>query len=155
MQYANEDILFMKEALLEAGLAFDKGEVPIGCVIVSQGKIIGRGHNLRESANDPTAHAEIIALREAARTLGHWRVTPALCYVTVEPCPMCAGALVNSRVDKLVYGCKDPKAGACGTLYEIPTDGRLNHRMEVISGVMEIEGRELLQKFFKELRNKS
>jgi len=147
-----EEKKWMAEALAEAQKAAAKGEAPIGCVIVSEGKIIGRGHNLRESEKDPTAHAEIIALREAARALGHWRVSPATCYVTLEPCPMCAGALVNARVDKLVYGCTDEKAGACGTLYEVVTDPRLNHRMEVSCGVMADEAAGLLKAFFRGLR---
>jgi tRNA(adenine34) deaminase len=148
-----DDDDFMGLALEEARAAGELGEVPIGCVIVSEGRVIGRGHNLREQDQDPTAHAEIIAIREAARGLGSFRVTPATCYVTCEPCPMCAGALVNARVDRLVYGCADPKAGACKTLYEIPTDPRLNHRMEVTSGVREEECAELLQSFFRELRD--
>jgi tRNA(adenine34) deaminase len=148
----SDDERYMAEAVKEARAAADKGEAPVGCVIESGGLIIGRGHNLRESENDPTAHAEIIALREAAQTLGRWRVTPATCYVTCEPCPMCAGALVNARVDRLVYGCADEKAGACGTLYNIVDDERLNHRMEVKAGVLERECREVLQEFFRKLR---
>ena len=147
-----DDEKYMAEALIEARAAAATGEVPVGCVIVSDGRVIGRGHNLREAECDPTAHAEIMALREAARSVGFWRVTPAVCYVTCEPCPMCAGALVNARVDRLVYGCTDPKAGACGTLYDIPRDGRLNHRMEVTAGVMEQQCASLLQEFFRERR---
>lgn len=147
-----EDEKFMAEAISLAEKASDMGEVPVGCVIVSEGKVIGRGHNLRESEADPTAHAEVIALREAAAKLGRWRVTPAVCYVTCEPCPMCAGALVNARVDRLVYGCADEKAGASGTLYDITDDARLNHRLEVTAGVMEDDCRALLQKFFERLR---
>jgi len=152
---AAEDHDWMGEALLEAAAAGAAGEVPIGSVIVSDGRVIGRGHNRRERDQDPTAHAEIIALREAAKAVGFWRVSPAVCYVTCEPCPMCAGALVNARVDRLVYGCSDPKAGAAGTLYNIPTDPRLNHRMEVTAGVREDECRALLQEFFQRLRDKS
>ncbi|HUT52511.1 MAG TPA: tRNA adenosine(34) deaminase TadA [bacterium] len=144
-----DDEKYMAEALAEARAAAEAGEVPVGCVIVSRGRVIGRGHNLREATNDPTAHAEIVALREAAKAVGCWRVTPAACYVTCEPCPMCAGALVNARVDRLVYGCADPKAGACGTLFDIPRDPRLNHRMEVAAGVMEPECARLLQEFFR------
>lgn len=147
-----EDEKFMAEAISLAEKASDMGEVPVGCVIVSEGKVIGRGHNLRESEADPTAHAEVIALRKAAAKLGRWRVTPAVCYVTCEPCPMCAGALVNARVDRLVYGCADEKAGASGTLYDITDDARLNHRLEVTAGVMEDDCRALLQKFFERLR---
>jgi tRNA(adenine34) deaminase len=149
-----DDDRFMGLALEEARAAGELGEVPIGCVIVSEGRVIGRGHNRREQDQDPTAHAEIIAIREAARALGSFRVTPAACYVTCEPCPMCAGALVNARVDRLVYGCADPKAGACATLYQIVSDPRLNHRMEVTSGVREDECAEMLRRFFRELRDK-
>jgi len=148
----SDDERYMAEAVKEAKAAADKGEAPVGCVIESEGRIIGRGHNLRESENDPAAHAEIIALKKAAKTLGQWRVTPATCYDTCEPCPMCAGALVNARVDRLVYGCADEKAGACGTLYNIVDDERLNHRMEVKAGVLEQECRAVLQEFFKKLR---
>lgn len=151
---SNEDHNWMGEALKEAAEAGAAGEVPIGCVIVADGRVIGRGHNRRERDQDPTAHAEVIALREAAKTVGFWRVSPAICYVTCEPCPMCAGALVNARVDRLVYGCADPKAGAAGTLYNIPTDPRLNHRMAVTAGVREDECRALLQEFFQKLRDK-
>ncbi len=147
-----DDQVYMREALSEARLAFEKDEVPIGCVIVSGDRIIGRGHNLRESDNDPTAHAEIVALRKAAEHLGYWRVTPATLYVTCEPCPMCAGALVNARVDRLVYGCSDPKAGAVDTLYNLCNDSRLNHTMDIQPGVLERECRDILQEFFKKLR---
>jgi tRNA(adenine34) deaminase len=147
-----EDERYMALALAEARAAAAAGEVPVGCVIVSSGRVIGRGHNLREAECDPTAHAEIVALRQAAKAAGFWRVTPATCYVTCEPCPMCAGALVNARVDRLVFGCADPKAGACGTLYDIPRDVRLNHRMEVTAGVMGEECAGLLREFFRERR---
>ena len=149
-----EDERFMAEAMALAGLAAEKGEVPVGCVIVCEGRVMGRGANQREAAADPTAHAEIVALREAARALGRWRVSPATCYVTCEPCPMCAGALVNARVDRLVYGCADEKAGACGTLYDLVRDERLNHRLEVVAGVREDECRALLQEFFQGLRGR-
>jgi len=142
----------MAMAIDEAGKGAELGEVPIGCVIVADGEVIGRGHNLREIEGDPTAHAEVVALRRAAKALGRWRVSPATCYVTCEPCPMCAGALVNARVDRLVYGCADPKAGACETLYQITQDDRLNHRLEVEGGVMEKECADLLSDFFKRLR---
>ncbi|MFO8058475.1 MAG: tRNA adenosine(34) deaminase TadA [bacterium] len=146
------DFQFMGEALAEAQTALTMGEVPVGCVIVSQGRIVGRGHNLRESREDPTAHAEMTALRQAASEFESWRVSPACCYVTLEPCPMCAGALVNARVDRLVFGCKDPKAGAVETLYQIASDPRLNHRLEVVSGVREDECARLLTDFFRGLR---
>jgi len=138
----------MRLALGEAATAGAAGDVPVGAVIVSaEGEILGAGHNRREADADPTAHAEIVALRHAARKLGHWRV-PATIYVTQEPCPMCAGALVNARITRLVYGCTNPKAGAVETLYAIPTDTRLNHRMEVTGGVLAGDGAALLKAFF-------
>ncbi len=142
----------MKEALAEARKAFQKGEVPVGAVVVYKGKIIGRGHNLREKKSDPTAHAEIIAIKKAARHLGTWRLTGTTIYVTIEPCPMCAGAMVNARVQILVFGTPDPKAGAAGTLMNILQDERLNHRVEVSSGVLAEECRSLIQGFFRGLR---
>jgi tRNA(adenine34) deaminase len=151
----DDDQRWMDLALAEAMKAEAMGEVPIGCVIVSGSEIIGRGHNLRERDQDPTAHAEMIAVREAAKRLGGFRVTAATLYVTCEPCPMCAGAIVNARIDRLVYGCHDPKAGACGTLYNIPADTRLNHRVEVVAGVMEEECAEILSRFFRSLRDKT
>src|SRR5262245_27352249 len=128
----------MREAIAEARKAIAIDEVPIGCVVVHEptGAIIGRGYNRRETDADPTAHAEMIALREAARQLSHWRLLDCLLVVTLEPCPMCAGAIVNARVPKLIYGCDDPKAGAVRTLYELCEDARLNHRVEVVSGVL-------------------
>jgi tRNA(adenine34) deaminase len=147
-----DDDRFMAEALDEARQAGERGETPVGCVIVSGGRIIARAHNLRESSNDPTSHAEVLALRQAGQVLGQWRVSPATCYVTCEPCPMCAGALVNARVDRLVFGCKDPKAGAAGTLFNIVSDERLNHRLAVTGGVREKECAALLSDFFQRLR---
>jgi len=141
----------MREALAEAELAGKAGDVPVGAVVVVGGAVIGRGRNRRQATGDPTAHAEIEALREAARVVGNWRVEGTL-YVTQEPCPMCAGALVNARVARLVYGCANPKAGAVATLYQIPTDTRLNHRMEVTSGVLADECARLLRAFFEALR---
>ena len=130
------------------------GEVPIGCVIVDDltNQIIGRGYNRREADHDPTAHAEILALREAAKARGHWRLTDCTLYVTLEPCPMCAGALVNARVPRLVYGCDDPKAGAVRTLFQLCEDQRLNHRVQVTAGVMADECSHLLQQFFRAQR---
>jgi tRNA(adenine34) deaminase len=126
--------------------------VPVGAIVVDASRsIIGCGRNRRETDGDPTAHAEIVALREAARSIGHWRVEATL-YVTQEPCPMCAGAIVNARVKRLVYGCSNPKAGAVATLYQIPTDTRLNHRVEVLSGVRADECAAELSKFFAALR---
>jgi len=138
-------------ALDEARAAAAAGDVPVGAVIVHEDVVLGRGRNRREVDRDPTAHAELVALREAARALGHWRVEATL-VVTQEPCPMCAGAIVNARVRRLVYGCGNPKAGAVTTLYQIPTDPRLNHRVEVIGGIRSEECAALLQAFFAELR---
>ena len=138
----------MRLAMAEAAQAASAGDVPVGCVIVTDGgEVLATGHNRREADADPTAHAEIVALREAAKRLGQWRV-PHTLIVTQEPCPMCAGALVNARVQRLVYGCGNPKAGAVVTLYEIPTDLRLNHRMQVVGGVLADECAALLKSFF-------
>jgi tRNA(adenine34) deaminase len=142
---------WMECALEEARAAADAGDVPVGAVVVLDGQLIARGRNRREVDHDPTAHAEVVALREAARVLGQWRVEATL-YVTHEPCPMCAGAIVNARVKQLVYGCKNPKAGAVATLYQIVTDTRLNHRVEVIGGVLETACASELQRFFAMLR---
>lgn len=142
----------MRAALNEAIQAYDLGEVPIGAVVVHNGRIIGRGHNLRETLNDPTAHAEVIALTAAAASLESWRLDECTIYVTLEPCPMCAGALVNSRIARLVYGAPDPKAGACGTLYNIVQDPRLNHRLPVTAGVLEKDCADLLREFFRQRR---
>jgi tRNA(adenine34) deaminase len=147
----NDDERWMMIALDEARAAAAAGDVPVGAVIVEGTSVLGRGRNRREVDGDPTAHAEIVALREAARTLGRWRVDATL-YVTQEPCPMCAGAIVNARVARLVYGCPNPKAGAVATLYQIPTDARLNHRVEVLGGVCADECAAVLQAFFVELR---
>ena len=146
------DLRYMQAALRQADRAAARGEVPIGAVVVVGGKIVGRGHNLRESRNDPTAHAEMIALRQAARKLKSWRLEGAAMFVTCEPCPMCAGALVLARVKRLVYGCDDPKAGAVRSLYRLLEDPRLNHRLEVVSGLCETECQERLRGFFSKLR---
>lgn len=148
------DANWMAEALAEARMAAAEGEVPIGAVVVADGRIVGRGRNARESRRDPTAHAEVLALQDAARTLQRWRLSGATVYATLEPCPMCAGALVNARVDRLVYAVPDPKAGAAGTLFDLPRDPRLNHRVEVVSGVMAQECGELLTSFFRSKRGK-
>lgn len=144
----------MDLALAEARLAADAGEVPIGCVIwhAPTRAVIGRAHNTRETDRDPTGHAEIVALRQAALALGHWRVTDCTLVVTLEPCPMCAGAIVNARVPNLVYGCDDPKAGAVRTLYRLCEDERLNHRVAVEAGVRADECAELLRAFFRARR---
>ena len=142
----------MAEALAEARLAAAEGEVPIGAVVVCAGRLVGRGRNARERLHDPTAHAEILALQEAARALGRWRLTGATIYATLEPCPMCAGALVNARIDRLVYAVPDPKAGAAGSLFDVPRDPRLNHRVEVATGVLAAECSAVLKEFFRARR---
>ena len=147
-----DDKYWMRMALREAEKAFELKEVPVGCVIVHENKIIGRGFNQREMLKDPTAHAEMIAISAACDYMVSWRLEHTVMYVTMEPCPMCAGAIVLARIPRLVYAVTDPKAGACGTLYDITSDKRLNHTVEVTSGVMEDESRGLVQEFFKKLR---
>ena len=142
---------FMALALEEARAAAAAGDVPVGAIVARNGIVIAAGRNRREVDRDPTAHAEVIALRAAAQVIGHWRVEATL-YVTQEPCPMCAGAIVNARVARLVYGCPNPKAGAVTTLYQIPTDARLNHRVAVTGGVRADECAAVLTAFFAELR---
>ena len=144
----DNDIGFMRLALEEAKSALMEGEVPVGAVLAAEGRVIARAHNRRENENDPTAHAEILALREGARRLGSWRLADATLYVTKEPCPMCAGAMVNARLKGLVYGCPDLKGGAAGSLLNIVADDRLNHRVKIKSGVLCAECAELLRKFF-------
>jgi len=142
----------MGEALKEAKKAFSKDEVPVGAVAVLNDEIIAGAHNLRESASDPTGHAEMIALRKASEIIGSWRLDDVTFYTNLEPCIMCMGALIQARVPKLVFGAFDSKGGAAGSLYSLHLDNRLNHRIEVISGVRELESRELLQSFFRALR---
>lgn len=142
----------MNEALKEARLAADEQEVPVGCVIVHEGRIVGRAHNQRERLKDPTAHAEMIAITQAAAALERWRLSGCTVYVTVEPCAMCAGALVLARVERLVYGAADAKAGACGSLCNIASDERLNHRIEITSGVLAADASTLLSDFFRRRR---
>jgi tRNA(adenine34) deaminase len=158
LEIDRNDRLWMLEALAEARRAAEIGEVPIGAVIVRRqqetDEIVGRGFNRREIDRDPLAHAEILAIREAARTVGGWRLTGCTIYVTLEPCAMCAGALVNSRVDRLVYAAADPKAGYCATLGNLVQDPRLNHRLQVRAGVMEEESAALLRGFFAALRRR-
>jgi tRNA(adenine34) deaminase len=146
------DEVWMRLALDEAADAERLGEVPIGAVVVLGEKVIGRGHNRVRAERDPTAHAEIVALRDAARFLDNYRLTGTTLYVTIEPCPMCAGALVNARVARLVYGAADPRAGAVTTLFQLCTDPRLNHRVEIRGGVLEAECREMIQSFFHKKR---
>lgn len=143
---------WMAEALAEADAAVATGDVPVGCVLVVGDAIVARGRNRREADRDPTAHAEMIALRDAARARGSWRLDDATLYVTLEPCPMCAGALVNARVRRVVWGCDDPKAGAVRTLFSIGQDPRLNHRFEVVAGVRAEECSARLRSFFAALR---
>jgi tRNA(adenine34) deaminase len=147
------DEYFMQEALKEARRALEEDEVPIGAVIVKDGEILAKAHNWREKLNDPTAHAELIALRLAATVLNSWRLSDTTVYVTLEPCPMCAGGLVLARVKRLVFGATDPKAGAAGTLMNLLDDFRLNHQVEVIGGILEEESRKLLRTFFLQRRN--
>ncbi len=142
----------MAEALAEASAAGAAGEVPVGAVVVAAGRIIGRGHNEREASADPTAHAEMIALRQASAAIGSWRLTDATLYVTLEPCPMCAGALVAARLARVVFGAADPKAGACGSLYNLCTDPRLNHEVIVTPGVLADRASAMLSAFFGERR---
>ena len=149
-----DDERHMLSALDQARAAAALGEVPIGAVIVCDGEVVARGHNRRETDADPTAHAEMLAVREAALALGRWRLSGCTVYVTLEPCPMCAGALHAARVDRCVYGAVDPKAGAVGTLYDIASDERLNHRYAVTSGVLADESTALLKEFFSRLRTK-
>jgi tRNA(adenine34) deaminase len=152
MQQHEHDHHFMQLALEEASRAPAVGEVPIAAVLVRHGDVLASAHNLRESLQDPTAHAEMIVIRKVAEQLRSWRLTETVLYVTLEPCPMCAGAIVQSRIGRLVFGAWDPKAGACGSLFDIPADRRLNHRVEVVGGVLELESQSLLQDFFRSKR---
>jgi tRNA(adenine34) deaminase len=147
-----DDAGWMRQALAQAQRAARQGEVPVGAVVVRGEEAIGRGANRRERDADPLAHAEVIAIRRAAREIGGWRLTGCTLYVTLEPCAMCAGALVNARVDRLVFAARDPKAGFCGSLGNLVQDPRLNHRLEVSSGVLETQASALLQEFFSGLR---
>ncbi|MHB9034758.1 MAG: tRNA adenosine(34) deaminase TadA [Anaerolineae bacterium] len=143
---------WMREALAEANQALAAGEIPVGAVVVWHETVIGRGHNRREELHDPTAHAEILALREAGAVSGGWRLNEATLYCTLEPCAMCAGALVNARVSTLVFGIRDPKAGAAGSVYDLVRSPWLNHRLQVLSGVLADEVAQLMQCFFDNLR---
>jgi len=146
------DEQFIRAALREAAAAYEAGEVPVGAVVVRERTIIGRGFNQRHTLKDPTAHAEMIAITAAASAVGDWRLSDCDLYVTLEPCTMCAGAIVLARIRRLVFGATDPKAGACGTLYDIPTDERLNHRVEVTGGVLADECGQILTQFFADQR---
>ena len=142
----------MRLALAEAQAASDEGEIPVGAVAVKDGKVVGAGHNRREGARDPTAHAELLAIQAAARSVGAWRLSGVTVYVTLEPCAMCAGALVLARVDRVVFGTRDAKAGAVGSLMNLVQDPRLNHRMDVQEGLLQEECSSLLKAFFRRLR---
>lgn len=146
------DRRYMAEAVALARRALDSADVPVGALVVHDGRVIGRGFNQREALQDPTAHAEILAISAAAQYIGHWRLDACTLYVTLEPCAMCAGAIVLARVPRLVFGAFDPKAGACGSLFEISSDPRLNHRAETVGGIMADECGELLREFFRRRR---
>jgi tRNA(adenine34) deaminase len=148
----DRDERFMRAAIREAIAAREAGEVPVGAVVVRDEHVIGRGYNQRETLNDPTAHAEMLALTAASAAVESWRLDECTLYVTLEPCTMCAGALVLARIKRLVYGATDPKAGACRSLYTIPTDERLNHRVEIQDGILAEDCAALLQLFFAEQR---
>ncbi|WP_029915306.1 tRNA adenosine(34) deaminase TadA [Pelobacter seleniigenes] len=147
-----QDRYFMQQALDEAALAEQLDEVPIGAVVVYKGEIVGRGHNLRETSNDPTTHAEMIAIRQAAQALDSWRLLDCTLYVTLEPCVMCMGAIILARIPNLVFGCRDPRVGAVGSIYNLAEDERFNHRVAVQEGVLEQECSTQLKNFFQRLR---
>jgi tRNA(adenine34) deaminase len=151
-EHEQQDRHFMQLALKEAALAPAIGEIPIAAVLVHEGQVLASAHNLREIRRDPTAHAEMLVIRQAAERLGSWRLSDTTLYVTLEPCPMCAGAIVQSRISRLVFGAWDPKAGACGSIFDIPAERRLNHRVAVTGGVLEQESQRLLQEFFRSRR---
>ncbi len=144
----------MQRAIKEAGKAQARSEVPIGCVIVHEGRIIARGHNLRETKQDPAGHAELIAIRKAARRLNSWRLLGTILYVTLEPCIMCMGAIILARIPTVVFGCYDKKGGAAGSLFDLSNDPRLNHRVELLPRVLEDDCSSLLSNFFVELRSR-
>ena len=146
------DEFFMRQAMSEAEAAAALGEVPVGAVLVRDGVIIGRGHNLRETSNDPTTHAEMLAIRQGAEHIGHWRLLDSTLYVTLEPCVMCMGAIILARIPRLVYGCRDPRVGAAGSIYDFSRDERFNHRVEVTEGVLRDECSAQLSTFFQALR---
>ena len=152
MEQSTQDAEYMRLAIEQAKIAESYDEVPIGAVVVYEGEVISCGYNRRELDEDPAGHAEFIALKKASEKLGHWRLSGCTVYVTLEPCLMCAGLMYQSRIDRCVYGAKDPKAGALGTLYQINEDERLNHRFEVTPGVLEDECAGLLSGFFAKLR---
>ena len=148
----SRDESWMQAAFAEAQRAQALGEVPVGALVIFEEQVVGRGFNRRETDHDPLAHAEILAIREASETLGRWRLSGCELYVTLEPCPMCAGAIVNSRLDRLVYGASDPRAGAAGTVFDLVRDERLNHQVEVVDGVLRDDCSRILSEFFADLR---
>jgi tRNA(adenine34) deaminase len=152
MKRESSDEIWMREALREARLAADEGEVPIGAVAVCDGGIVGRAHNVRERSANPLGHAELLLIEQLAKERGSWRLTGVTIYVTCEPCLMCAGAMLQARIPRVVYGCADPKAGAMGSLYDVSNDPRLNHRVELSRGVLEDECAAILGEFFGRLR---
>lgn len=153
-EVVEQDRIFMRQAIAEAAAAVRIGEVPVGAVLVRAGSVIGRGFNLRETSNDPTTHAEMIAIRQAAAHIGHWRLLDSTLYVTLEPCVMCMGAIILARIPRLVYGCRDPRVGAAGSIYDFSQDDRFNHRVAVTEGVLEAECRSQLSGFFQDLRSR-
>lgn len=152
MIYMEHHIKWMKEALLEAEKAEAIREVPIGAIIVHEDIVIGRGYNLRESSNDPTAHAEIIAIREASRKLQSWRLLNCRMYITLEPCPMCAGAIVQARIPQIIFGTPDPKAGCAGTIMNLLQEKRFNHQVDIVNNILQHECSSILTHFFKNIR---
>ena len=147
------DAAWMAEALVEAEAAAREGEIPVGCVIVRDGQLVARGHNLREQTGDPTAHAEVVAIRRAAQALGCWKLDGCTLYVTLEPCPMCAGAISQARISRLIYGASDPAYGCAGSVYRIPEDPAFNHFCICDGGVLEADCRALLERFFQNQRH--
>ncbi len=152
--FPSQDLVAMRQALTMAHEALAMGEIPVGAVVVKEGRILSQAYNLRETLHDPTAHAERLALTLAGRALGSWRLDGCTLYVTLEPCPMCAGAIVQSRIDRVVYGASDPKAGACDSLYRLVSDLRLNHRSQVSSGCLREECSAILSDFFQQRRQR-
>jgi tRNA(adenine34) deaminase len=149
LDYQRDDFFFMRQAIREARKAMEVDEVPIGAVVVKGDKVIAGAHNLRETLQDATAHAELLAIRKACEVLGTWRLIGCSFVCDLEPCPMCAGAIILSRVDRVVFGAKDPKGGACGSLINLPADERFNHRPEVVAGVLADECGDILKEFFQ------
>ena len=146
--------VLMRLALDQAALSAAAGEVPIGALLVHEGAILAQSHNHRETWQDPTAHAEMIVIRQAAKTLGRWRLIDTTMFVTLEPCAMCLGAIILARIPRLVFGARDPKAGACGSVLDFSADPRLNHRVDVVGGILEDESQRMLSKFFQEIRTR-